>query len=403
MELEIQTLAFGGWGVARQGGQVWFVSNALPGERVMVAEERRRRGIVEARTLEVLSPSSWREPDPCPKAFGDCGGCDLAHVAAGFREKAYKTSLLGALRGAPEALRTAVEAAAFFPSPWHYRLRGRLHWVPEAQVLGFYAPGSHRVGSLEGCRVLSLGTVALLPAWAESLRKANLPAGELEFLEDLTAERRLLLFRGVFSGHLPPLPGVDGFWGLRGRGWGERQLTLELPVPLTVPVGAFVQGNRFLLPEIFRTVEGVVREGGYSRVVDLYGGVGFLAAAARCGGAQEVTVVELSRRAAQAARANLPQALVLPVPAEVAVEQGALRGASLLILDPPRGGLSPAVRDAVAAAEASALLYVSCDPACLARDVCHLVGAGFSVRWAKLFDLFAGTHHVELAVLLQRA
>lgn len=402
MELEIKTLAFGGRGVARQGGEVWFVSNALPGERVTVAEERRRRGIVEARTLEVLSPSPWREPEPCPKAFGECGGCDLAHVAAGFREKAYKTSLSGALRGAPEALRTAVEAAAFFPSPWHYRLRGRLHWAPEAQVLGFYAPSSHRVASLEGCRVLSAGTLALLPAWAESLKKANLPAGELEFLEDLPGERRLLLFRGLFSGELPRLPGVDGFWGIRGRGWGQRELTLELPLPLTVPVGSFVQGNRFLLAELWRMVEGLVREEGFSRVVDLYAGVGFLAAAARFGEAQELTVVEVSQRAARAARANLPQARVLSMPAEAAVGQGALIGADLVILDPPRGGLSPAVREAVVAAKLSSLLYVSCDPACLARDAKVLMDAGFGVRWAKLFDLFAGTHHVELAVLFRK-
>lgn len=403
MELEVQALAYGGRGVARHEGEVWFVSGALPGERVVVEEERRRRGIVEARAVDVVSSSPWREPEPCPKALEACGGCDFAHVAADFREKAYKASLLGALRGAPEGLRKAVEVAVFFSSPWHYRLRGRLHWAPEAGVVGFFAPASHSVANLQGCRVLSRELLALLSPWAESLKQAGVPAGELEFLEDIPARRRLLLFRGVFSGHLPRLPGVDGFWGVSGRGWGERQLTLELPVSLSVPVGSFVQGNRFLLPELFRMVEAVVREGGYSRVVDLYGGVGFLAAAAQTGGAQEVTVVEVSQRAAQAARTNLPQARVWPVPAEVAVEQGALRGASLLILDPPRGGLSPAVRQAVASSQASAVLYVSCDPACLARDARVLESGGFSVRWTKLFDLFAGTHHVELAVLFQRA
>lgn len=403
MELEIQALAYGGRGVARHGGEVWFVSGALPGERVVAAEERRRRGIVEARVVDVLSFSPWREPEPCPKALGECGGCNFAHVSASAREHAYKAALSGALRGAPASLVQAVGEASFFPSPWHYRLRGRLHWAPESGRLGFFAASSHRVANLEGCRVLSRELLALLPGWAESLKRAGVPAGELEFLEDGAATRRLLLFRGVFSGELPRLPGVDGFWGLGGRGWGGRQLTLELPKPLTVPVGSFVQGNRFLLTELWRMVEGLVREEGFSRVVDLYGGVGFLAAAAQAGGAHEVTVVEVSKQAAQAARTNLPQARVLPVPAEVAVRQGVLRGASLLILDPPRGGLSPVVREAVASAEASAVLYVSCDPACLARDARLLVAAGFAVRWARLFDLFAGTHHVELAILLQRA
>lgn len=403
MELEVQSLAYGGRGVAHYGGEVWFVRGALPGEKVVAVEERRRRGIVEARAVRVLFPSPWREANACPKALTECGGCDLAHVAVHFRGEAYKASLLGALRGAPQALLRAVAEAAFSPSPWHYRLRGRLHWAAEGKVLGFFAPSSHRVASLEGCRVLSLDLLALLPSWVEGLKEAHVPSGELEFLEDIPAQRRLLLFHGRFSSKLPRLPGVDGFWEVRGRGWGERQLTLELPMRLSVPVGAFVQSNRFLLPELFRMVEALVQEGGYERVVDLYGGVGFLAAAARSGGARELTVVEVSWRAAHAARSNLPQARVLPVSAEEAVQRGALNGASLLIVDPPRGGLSPAVREAVAFSQASAVLYVSCDPACLSRDAQKLATGGFSARWAKLFDLFAGTHHVELAVLFQRA
>lgn len=403
MELDIQSLAFGGRGVARHQGEVWFVSGALPGERVVVVEERRRRGIVEARAVQVLSVSPWREVNPCPKAAGACGGCDLAHVAVSFREQASKASLSGALRGAPASLVQVVSDAPFYPSPWHYRLRGRLHWAPAETALGFFAPGSHRVATLEGCRVLSEELRELLPVWAGELGRAGLSAGELEFLEDLPGKHRLVLFRGLPSRSLPRLPGADGFWAVGGRGWGERELVLELPQPLAVPVGAFVQGNRFLLPELWRMVEALVREGRFSRVVDLYGGVGFFATAACHAGAEEVTVVEVSRRAAAAARRNLPSARVLAAPAEAAVEQGVLGRGGLLILDPPRGGLSPTVRHAVASSEASAVLYVSCDPACLARDARVLVGAGFSVAWAKLFDLFAGSHHVELAVLFQRA
>lgn len=403
MELEIETLAFGGRGVARFGSEVWFVAGALPGERVRVQEERRRRGIVEARAVQVVSPSPWREPEPCPKALATCGGCNLAHVATAFRERAYKASLGGALRGAPPALVEAVIGARFHPSPWHYRLRGRLHWAPDRHALGFFAPHSHRVETLEGCRVLSRQLVELLPSWAEALKAARVPPGEVEFLEDLASNKRLVRFRGVFSGKLPSLPGTAGFWGVDGRGWGEKELTLELPRPLSVPVGAFVQGNRFLLPELWRMVEVLVREGRFAQVVDLYGGVGFFAAAAQQGGAEEVTVVEVSRRAAAAAQKNLPGARVVAITAEEAVAKNVLAGGSLAILDPPRGGLSPGVRHGVAASGVQAVLYVSCDPACLARDARVLVESGFSVTKAELFDLFAGSHHVELAVLFQRA
>ncbi|MCX7895791.1 MAG: TRAM domain-containing protein [Thermoanaerobaculum sp.] len=402
MEVEVTALAFGGRGVARLD-QVWLVAGALPGERVQVEEERRRRGVVEGRVVRVLHPSPWREAEPCPQAGTTCGGCDFAHVAYRFREQAYKASLAGALRGAPESLRRAVEQGSFFPSPWHYRLRGRLHWDPQQGQLGFFAPRSHRVANLQGCRVLSQELVALLPHWANVLRAADFPAGEVEFLEDLAARQRLVLFRGMGPGAPPGLPGVQGFWNLHGGGWGERELFLALPEPLVVPLGSFVQGNRFLLEPLCCTVAEVVRDGGFDRVVDLYGGVGFLAAAAWQGGARQVRVVEVSRRAAAAAQKNLPRAQVWATQAEAAVQQGVLEEAQLLILDPPRGGLSPLVRRAAERAKVQAVLYLSCDPACLARDSQGLVRRGFQVVWAKLFDLFAGTHHVELAVLFQRA
>lgn len=401
MELEITGLAFGGRGLARKGKEVFLVAGALPGERVRVEVSGRRRGVLEAAVQEVLSPSPWRDPSPCPLAGGICGGCDFAHVAAAFREQAYKASLLGALRGAPQALGEAVAAAQFFPSPWHYRLRGHLHWKPPRH-LGFFAPRSHRVVGLEPCRVLSRPLVELLPVWAEALGRAGLPAGNLEFLEDLEARQRLLFFRGGSPPPLPPLPGVEGFWAPGGRGWGLRHLQLALPKALKVPVGAFLQGNRHLLPELWSMVCQLVKDSRAKKVADLYGGVGFFAAAAEAGGASHLEVVELARLSAQAAKENLPSARVWCTSAEEAVGQGVLQGKDLVILDPPRGGLSPGVREALLGASAPLLLYVSCDPPCLARDVSHLVGAGYQVIWARLFDLFAGTHHVELAVLLQR-
>ncbi len=401
MELEVTGLAFGGRGVARWEGQVVFVAGALPGERVEVEVQGRHRGVLHAAARRVLVASPWREPEPCPLALSRCGGCDLAHVAAAFRPQALKLSLAGAVRGAPAELKEAVEKAPFFPSPWHYRVRGTLHWQPP-QELGFFALRSHRVVSVEPCRVLSRQLVVLLPGWAEALHRAGVPAGELAFLEDLAASRRLLLYRGPKVSRLPLLAGVSGFHTPDGRGWGERELALELPRALWVPVGAFVQGNRFLLPQLWQLAVELVADLGARRVADLYGGVGFFAAAACQAGASHVVVVEHNRLAAKAAQRNLPEAQVLAVDAETAVSSGLLAGQELVILDPPRGGLSAAVRQAVGVSGAPSLLYLSCDPACLARDVAYLASNGYRVRWAKLFDLFAGTHHGELAVLLQR-
>lgn len=403
MELEITALASSGHGVGRCNGEVVFAAGALPGERVRVRFLGRRRKVQEAVTEEVLVASSWREETPCPLAFDRCGGCDLAHVSLPFRKQALAACLQAALRGGPEPLKEAVQQAVFYPSPWHYRLRGTLHWDSSTKTLGFFAPRSHRVTELSPCRILSRQLVALLPSWREALARWAFPSGELAFLEDLVGERRLVLWKNKVQAVPKDFPGVQGFFTSGGRGWGAHRLVLDLPRPLTVFVETFVQGNRFLLPELWQLVARLVSEEGVKKVLDLYAGVGFLAAAAYAGGAAEVTAVEVSRRASAGARENLPQANVLPKSAEEVAATGMLRGQDLIIVDPPRGGLSLEVREALGTSNCPLLLYFSCDPACLARDAQALTQRGYRVAWAKLYDLFVGTHHGELAVLFRRS
>ena len=115
MRLEITALAGGGRGVARHDGRVFMVAGALPGEQVEVEVERERAGIVEARTVAVLVPSPWREPDPCPVAAA-CGGCDLAHVKGQAVCDVARAVVVGALRHARKELAERVAQASVVTS-----------------------------------------------------------------------------------------------------------------------------------------------------------------------------------------------------------------------------------------------------------------------------------------------
>lgn len=403
MELEISALAGGGAGVGRCDGAVWFVRGALPGERVEAAEVRVRAGVVEAEVTAVLRASPQREPEPCPVA-GECGGCSLAHVRREAAAAVLREVAIGALRHAPRLLADTVAGAAVVVSPWRSRLRARLHWDAVAGRLGFFAARSHRVVGLSPCRIVSARLHAALPGLEAALARSGAADGEVEWLEDLGGESAVAGWDGPGGPPRGDVGGLGGWWRVRGgrQGWGEDGVTMELPVPLRVPIGSFFQANRDLVPSLFERVAELVRGTGAARLVDLYAGVGFLAAAGRHGGVGDVVAVEPDARAAAAARHNLEGATVHACTAERYLV-GARRDApDLAIVDAPRAGLSASARSSLLRLEPASVLILSCDVARFGRDAAALLAAGYSLETLELWDLFAGSHHVEVLALFRR-
>ena len=408
MRIEIRELGGGGRGVARVRKKVWFVAGALPGEVVEAEAERERAGIVEARLTAVVQASPWREPDPCPIA-GACGGCDLSHVRRGVIPEALRQVVLGSLRHAPRGLAELVSAAPVVVSDMGWRLRARLHWEAVRRVLGFRGPHTHRTVDISPCRVVSRLLLDGLPRMTRALAAAGLPDGDVEWLENLAGSAAVAGWHGQGP---PPEVAVRGLagWQALGEGgavlaggWGASGVTMDLPIPLRVPVGCFFQGNRHLVPRLFARVAALVRGHGHSRVVDLYGGVGFLASAARFAGAGTITVVETGRSAADAAAANLPGTLVLAATAERFLEDPGSGRAALAIVDPPRTGLSAAATEGLLRWAPAGIVFLSCDPARFGRDAARLAAAGYSLGALELWDLFAGSHHVEILADFRRA
>ena len=408
MRLEIKSLGGGGRGVARVGRKVWFVAGALPGEVVEAEIERERAGVGEARVTAVLKPSPWREPDPCPVA-GVCGGCDLAHVRREVIAEALRAVASGALRHAPPELADAVMKAPVVVSEMEWRLRARLHWEAGTKTLGFRGPRSHRTADISPCRVISRLLLDGLPRLSRALAAAGLRDGDVEWLENLGPSAAVAGWRGPGT---PPEVSVRGLAGwhpigeggaLLSGGWGATGVTMDLPIRLRVPVGSFFQANRHLVPRLFARVSELVRAQGHARIVDLYGGVGFFAAAAKHAGAAAITVIEGSRVAAEAAAVNLPGALVLAVSAESYLEDPGAGSGTLAILDPPRTGLSGAATDGLLRWLPEGIVLLSCDAAHFGRDAARLLAFGYKLASLELWDLFAGSHHVEILADFRRA
>lgn len=419
ISLIAEKLIGGGRAIAHHDGATWMVAGALPGERVGAELVKRRAGIVEARTLEVLSnPHPARLQDPCPQT-GVCGGCDWPHVDPEAGADLKVAAAAEAARAFPD-LADRIASAPIHRSEGSYRLRARLHWDAGKKRLGFYEHRSRMVASIDSCRILSPRLMRALPQLTDALSKRCTQNIDLEWLEGteasdtVTALRRAKGGPKTFDRAWIPKPEdmgsvVSGFHALSNSGhplsgWGEAEVSIDLPIPLVVPIGSFFQGNRHLIDPLFRHVAELIGSNP-APVFDLHAGVGYLAAAARFAAERDLTLVEPHREAALAAGRNLPGArVIVGATAETFVaDAGDLPPEAMAITDPPRTGLSKDLRNSLAQWRPQRILMLGCDPATWARDAGFLSQHGYEPRVVEIFDLFPSTHHLEILALMERA
>jgi 23S rRNA (uracil1939-C5)-methyltransferase len=370
IELRIEKLVAGGKGLAFQGGKAVFVPFALPGEKVSARIATSKRDYAQAELVEVLEPSRHRVAPPCP-LYGECGGCNFQHLA--YSRQVEEKALIVAEAFARTAHIETGEITAVPSLPFAYRNRMQLHFTPDKRV-GLMKRSSSEIVETPSCMV------ALRPIqeWIEARAGTSRAYEELE----------------------PYVLGKDRFlvFGYGEELWieGERGL-VEASVAgqdIRFHVKGFFQSNLYLLdyfvPDVIEGLEG-------SRAADLYCGVGlfgrFLSSAFG-----SVTCVEQDPYALELAKANVPgvgHEFYAGAIEDWVRSESAARPFDLVLVDPPRTGLAPAVRDWLISAKPATIVYVSCDPVTLARDSGPLVRAGYELQGIKAFDFYPQTSHVE--------
>jgi 23S rRNA (uracil1939-C5)-methyltransferase len=351
LELRIERLVGGGAGVGRTaGGLVAFVEASAPGDRVRARVIERRPRFVRAEIDELLEAGPGRRPPPCP-LFLRCGGCDWLHLTEEAQVAARERILCDALSRIGRFAELPPVEHLRSPRGLAYRARARV--VRDGARVGFRARRSHEVVDVEHCAVLDPGAQAQLSALREQ-----------------------------------PMPGKDE---REVRGFADRALGLR------VSPGAFFQANAALWQPWQDLVAEVVGSG--ELAVELYAGVG-LYTVRLVGAFRRVIAVERG-----VAARDLEQncsAEVIAEPAErFARERLADLRAELVLLNPPRSGCAPEVLDALAAANPPHIVYVSCDPATLARDIARFRESHALARLVSI-EAMPQTHHVEALVSLRR-
>jgi 23S rRNA (uracil1939-C5)-methyltransferase len=427
--LQVDSIAHGGRGVARANGYVVFVSGALPGDRVRARLTKAKRDFAEAQAVELIDPSPDRVPDRCLHDGESCPGAPWQGLPY-ERQLDEKTEQIdAALRRLGRLDGFVLEPAEPAAQPWRYRNKleysfgerdGRL-------ALGFHRRGSWAdVIDAEDCLLASERNNAARNRVREWARREAIPAYDPR--RQAGVLRNLVVREGRRTGQLqtrlvtapgsiakPPVDlhtvvdgpsgGTNGPTGVLG----EEFLAEELArLKFRVSPWAFFQTNTEMAERLYGIAAGYAELSGRERVFDLYCGIGTisLALARQAGEVWGIeTVPEAVADAEENARRNgIANARFIAADVRLGVRPLLERAGrpDVLIVDPPRAGLSRKVIRRVIECGAARIVYVSCNPTTLAPNASQLTEAGYRLRRVKPVDMFPQTPHVECVALLER-
>jgi 23S rRNA (uracil1939-C5)-methyltransferase len=416
--VRIEKLVSGGDGLGHLEGRPVFVPLTAPGDVVIPEEVRKARGVLFARNRSIVSGSGERRDAPCPW-FGKCGGCQWMHLPYPV-QLCWKGVIFSETVGRIAGL-TAVIPDKIHGSPTEFGYRHRLRLQYDGKQLGFYRRSSREVISWERCLLLP----DVLNRAVEVLRKGLNGIGidgslrSLELAVDPAEEGLTIMWlfdpgrRTISSDALEKVESrlLSADIPLVGQGVatakGGRTLTrgdsLHFNVrgnPMKASPGTFLQVNPAVNEILVERVGHHLGPGDGRHLLDLYCGNGNFSIPAAAAGFT-VTGVESSPGSVRDAVDVAPEGCRF-VTADVAQYlSGAPARWDAVVVDPPRTGLPVLAVKALASLGAPLVLYVSCDPSTLARDLARLKAVGYGVRTMELLDMFPQTSHVESLTVLE--
>lgn len=403
-EIEFSNLAYGGGAMGRlPDGKAVFVPFVLPGETARIRLVEQRRGFARGQVVELLHASPERVIPRC-RHFGVCGGCHYQHLPYD-RQLAAKSAILNEQLQRIGGL-TAVPQLEPVPSPdpYNYRNHVQFHLAPDGR-LGYHRSQSTLILPIQECH---LSQPALNAIWPQMefeagavLERIGLRCGvedEIQLIlesEDPLLPEFSLEELDLTAVHLSPA----GSTVLAGNDGLPMQILGRV---FQVSAASFFQTNTAVAGRMVEHVLDSLELPPDATLIDIYCGVGLFSAfiAPRCA---ELIGIESSPSAVEDFAANLDEfehVSIYEATAEQALPALDLHPQAILV-DPPRAGLSPLVIDHLLRLAAPQLVYISCDPATLARDLRRLTAGGYQAEHVRLFDMFPQTYHIETVAFLR--
>jgi 23S rRNA (uracil1939-C5)-methyltransferase len=420
LRLRIDALAYGPYGIGRHNGRVVMVPLTVPGDEIEATILEDKGNYAVGALAKIVVPSPSRQEPPCPYV-GECGGCPWQMVRYEAQLEAKQKSVADALRRIGKLENYEMLPIIRSPEEYRYRRRIRLHVAP-GRRLGYHRLFSHQLIEIASCLIAAEGADRRLDAaraWVERLVSHVM---EVEIVESDAGDNVVLAGKvdgdiaadddaaaKAFLHEHPEVGGVVMFGKNCRRSWGRDKITVEPEDGLGMEVDAEVftqvnrDGNRRLVRELLDWGAFTPSD----RVLELYSGAGnFTLPISRRAG--EVVAVEGDRRAVENGKKNgdkhnLKNIRWIQSHAPRAVRRLREKGEKFtaIVLDPPRSGAKGLEND-LAELGAGKILYVSCSPATLARDLAALARKGYALKRVRPVDLFPHSFHVEVLAELAR-
>ncbi|HTB86120.1 MAG TPA: class I SAM-dependent RNA methyltransferase [Candidatus Sulfotelmatobacter sp.] len=367
ISLTVQDLAFGGEGVARVDDFVVFVPFVVTGETVEVEIIELKKTFARAKLLRVITPSPERVAPEC-KYFSQCGGCQYQHIGYAAQLRFKHKQIVDLFERVGKISAEKIGPVIGCPQPYGYRNRImiRSQWNGPAKKLeiGFIRADNNFVEDIEECKIAE-------PALNEQIKNVR--------------------------ANPPPRGGLKFVLRVQPENW-------------EVPRDSFFQNNFFLLPQLVETVKTFIKDGGARHLIDLYCGVGFFGIE-MADAVENFVGVEYDALAIKAARQNavsrkINNGVFVAAKAEDKLPELLQQfpvDKTAVLLDPPRKGCWPSLLELLRTQRPSQVIYVSCHPATMARDLNVLCGDGvFELARVQPLDMFPQTQHVECVADLRR-
>lgn len=450
IEIEVTGINHDGAGVGHVNGYTLFIRQALPGERVQVRVEKTNKKYGFAKLLEVLQPGPHRVVPKC-ELYPKCGGCQLQHADYEGQLQLKHQRVIDTMQRVGKLNDVQIHPPIGMDNPWYYRNKAQVPVGeakdPEANnesriIAGFYAAGSHRIVDMESCYIQQSGHVKVVKVIKTIAAQLGISAydeesgrGELrhivvrssfhngDMMVTLVTRSRKLKHQEQWIRHIrEQLPEVVSichnhnaqrtnviFGDTTRVVWGKEFITDQIGgIEFAISARSFYQVNPVQTEVLYRKALEYAALTGEETVIDAYCGIGtislFLARQAR-----EVFGVEMVPEAIDDAKRNAELNGIQNVHFEVGraeevipawKQQGVV--ADVIVVDPPRKGCDPALIETMIAMQPQRIVYVSCNPATLARDLQLLEQSGNQTQEIQPVDMFPHTVHVECVALLVR-
>ncbi|HTY63615.1 MAG TPA: class I SAM-dependent RNA methyltransferase [Acidobacteriota bacterium] len=404
-EVTIEKLVYGGMGLGRHAGKVVFVPFSVPGDRLRVRAIEEKKTFIRAGITQIVKSGKGRVAPVCPY-FEKCGGCHLQQLDYLHQVDAKRQILEESLHHRfPETHELPVTMRAC-PQPMGYRSRARvqLRGAGEKATVGFYRYRSHAVEDIENCPLFRPSLNEALSSLRQFKLKVDLDISPQEMdlacsqEEDTWATARI----GVQSGE-----GVTPLFGKRKT----EDVILKRKVGsyiYSVTASVFFQANDFLISELAALVRELSANQGQDAALDLFSGVGlFSLPLARQ--FTKVIAVENSAAASRLCAANASAAGFRNIESVCADAASWMKSGEadsnrfdLIVLDPPRSGASADVMEQIRKQAPPVILYISCDPQTLVRDLACIAPRDYRIDFVQGLDMFPQTYHFETVIRLVR-